>query len=337
MMDSKEAGFYASLLNVLTENASFEDKERVAQWINSDQENRKIFFGLKDSFHHSDSEFSSELVFARLKKRIKHDISPKFSKKNQRIKVWQIAVVTALLILGGTGFYWQINSSLVAEKGHSIALENNIVTKVNPKGEKLTIFLSDGSKVKLNANSIISYQKNFSDFERRIVLEGEAYFEVSKDKSRPFIVVSDAITTTAIGTAFNIDSYGNDGKVIVSLTEGIVKVNDISGDENFLNPGQQYLYDQDQKRGSLRNFNEEEVLAWKEGILYFSKSSRSEVIETLEMWYGVEIEMKGLISQDWKLTARFNNESLENVLKSLSYSRKFNYEIENDNIIIEML
>lgn len=104
MMDSKEAGFYASLLNVLTENASFEDKERVAQWIDSDQENRKIFFGLKDSFHHSDSEFSSELVFARLKKRIKHDISPKFSKKNQRIKVWQIAVVTALLILGGNGF-----------------------------------------------------------------------------------------------------------------------------------------------------------------------------------------------------------------------------------------
>ena len=72
MMDSKEAGFYASLLNVLTENASFEDKERVAQWIDSDQENRKIFCGLKDSFHHSDSEFSSELVFARLKKRIKH-------------------------------------------------------------------------------------------------------------------------------------------------------------------------------------------------------------------------------------------------------------------------
>ncbi|MEQ6120814.1 FecR domain-containing protein [Reichenbachiella sp. MALMAid0571] len=215
----------------------------------------------------------------------------------------------------------------------------DIITKENPKGQKSTIYLNDGSKVTLNANSKLSYSKPFSSDKRELILEGEAFFEVAKDAKRPFIVKTGNISTTALGTSFNILAFSNTKQVKVSLTTGKVRIDELSKDDgtsdaHLLEPGEELTYSP--ISGYTKTlFDIEEVTAWSKGIIYFKNADTEMVISKLERWYGVDIDTANENSRNWNITAKFDNESLENVLRSLSYSEKFQYSIDEKNILIK--
>lgn len=215
------------------------------------------------------------------------------------------------------------------------------VIKENPKGQKLTVFLSDGTKVVLNAGSKLSFTKPFHPERRKVTLQGEAFFEVVKDSLRPFQVVSDVITTTALGTSFNIAAYPNDNYIKVSLTSGKVKVDYQQVVESqkpevyYLVPGEQLGYDKENQSLSKSPFDTNEVLAWKEGVLYLENTDQATVIKTLERWYGVQIEIEGKSVTPWSVTAKFNNQSLKSVLTSLSYTMGFEFEIKENYVLIK--
>lgn len=215
------------------------------------------------------------------------------------------------------------------------------VIKENPKGQKLTVFLSDGTKVVLNAGSKLSFTKPFHPERRTVILQGEAFFEVVKDSLRPFQVVSDMITTTALGTSFNIAAYPNDQHIHVSLTSGKVKVDYQQNIENqesevyYLLPGEQLGYDKENQLLSKAPFDTDKVLAWKEGIIHLENKDQAAVIKTLERWYGVQIEIEGKSATAWSVTAKFNNQSLKSVLTSLSYTMGFEFEIKENHVLIK--
>ena len=217
----------------------------------------------------------------------------------------------------------------------------NYIEKSNPRGQKLSIFLSDGSKVILNSESKLTYPEEFTENARTLYLEGEAFFEVAHDKDRPFTVTSGTIATTALGTSFNVRAYPEEATVQVSLATGKVKVKGKKDSNNFTNnkllildPGEGVTYDKASKILNKGYFDVKKSLAWKEGIIYFKDANFDEIIGKLERWYGVEFEIINGKNEVWHYTGEFNNESLENVLMGIGFSKSFKYEIKDENVII---
>lgn len=217
------------------------------------------------------------------------------------------------------------------------------IVKETLNGQKLTVYLTDGSQVMLNAGSRMSFTKPFHPEHRTVNLEGEAFFEVATDSLRPFQVISGELATTALGTSFNIEAYPRDKNIQVSLVDGKVKVDyqqsDIkqSSKVYFLESGEQLGYNRLRQILSKQPFDTKKILAWKQGIIYFENANQETVVKILERWYGIHIHIKGKSITAWNITAEFNNQSLKSVLTSLSYTMNFVFEIEEDQVFIKYL
>jgi ferric-dicitrate binding protein FerR (iron transport regulator) len=207
------------------------------------------------------------------------------------------------------------------------------IVRFAPPGRRLDIQLSDGSKVRLNASGRITYPEKFSGSNRDVTLEGEAFFEVTKDPARPFKVTTGPIVTTVLGTSFNVAS--DSGYVQVALVTGRVKIENVPGHEELmLAPGEASFF---APGASLRkeSFDPKEVLSWKEGVLYFKDADLQEMVRRLEQWYGIEIEIAGAEAHPKHLTGEFKDEPLDNVLNLLGYTRKFDYEIKGKKVTLK--
>ena len=192
----------------------------------------------------------------------------------------------------------------------------------------------------LNAGSKISFTKPFHADRRIVTLEGEAFFEVAKDSLRPFQVVSGELTTTALGTSFNITAYPKDDRIQVSLASGKVKVDYQQAAEKqepevyCLMPGEQLSCNKAQHMVTKQPFDTNKVLAWKEGVIYLEHADQATVVKTLERWYGIQIKIEGQRTTAWSVTAKFDNQSLKSVLTSLSYTMGFVFEIKENQVLI---
>lgn len=251
--------------------------------------------------------------------------------KTKSLVVWKkIAAAVAIIFVSTLGIYYLSNNA-ETQKQQAVAIRK--VTKSTEKGQKLTTYLPDGSKVVLNSESKISYQIPFEKEERFVELVGEAFFEVTKNPDLPFKVSSGNVTTTALGTSFNID-YRSVDNVKVALVTGKVRVAKDKANSLILTPG---------KIASLNGGGQFEVgefqyldaVSWKDGTLYFNKSSLSEIVSKLEQWYGVEIKVKNNFKDEFHYTGVFREESLEKVLKGISFVHRFDYSINGTIVEIE--
>jgi ferric-dicitrate binding protein FerR (iron transport regulator) len=203
-------------------------------------------------------------------------------------------------------------------------------------GVKKTINLPDGSIVRLNAGSKVSFLRNFDADKREIQLRGEAFFEVAKDSLRPFIVHTGSISTQALGTSFNINYSLFDDAITVALATGVVKVDkQEQGKKRKLTklvPGQQLSYSKASKQYAVAEFNRNEVLGWTEGVLTFKQADMDQTVRKLENWYGVDIEVdaRGMQNEAWNYTGEYDNETLEKVLEGIGFVKGFTYE-RNEN------
>tara|TARA_R110000868_G_scaffold342507_1_gene603375 strand:- start:165 stop:1175 length:1011 start_codon:yes stop_codon:yes gene_type:complete len=238
-----------------------------------------------------------------------------------------IALVSALSLL----FY----GSFFKTESKEVVL-NEIITKETPKGVKRQVALPDGTEVWLNSGSSLSYASGFTDSSRIVKLIGEAFFEVTKDPKRPFRVESGDIVTTAIGTAFNVNAFSKSSISTVSLTEGKVKVEYLSKNEAvYLTPGYAAVLHKKSNQLDARSFDAEVDTAWKDGILVFKNAGEEKVLSDLENWYGVKFDLKNASPEQWDLTTRFENETLEHVLKVIGFKAKFKFEIDNKKVTVE--
>ncbi|MCG8308502.1 MAG: FecR domain-containing protein [Cytophagales bacterium] len=207
------------------------------------------------------------------------------------------------------------------------------VAKKNPVGQKIITWLEDGTKVHLNAGSSIHYPEKFRDSSRRVYLEGEAYFEVTKDPGRPFIVETGKVKTTVLGTAFNVRAYPDESKIEVAVVEGKVRVEGENGlstrFEHTLRHNQMTSYDASGQRSVVRNFDPEEVLAWTRGIIHFKGANINEIIRTLERWYGVRFVVNRALDPDKDFSISYKNKSLEEILEGLSFAFDFEYKMDD--------
>jgi transmembrane sensor len=249
---------------------------------------------------------------------------------------WYQAAAAVLILLGG----WWAYGTYFSPAGRAPAAK--YITLQAPAGARRTINLADGSVITLNAGSRITYQQPLPRHTREIQLMGEAFFEVAKDPQRPFIVKTGSISTQALGTSFNIKYRSKEQDISVALATGSVKIAAAAtGGSNpiaRLKPGQQLVYNRADHGYQVRAYDPEEVMAWRQGVLYFKKATLNQVVEQLETWYGVEIEIKGPVSgkaSEWRYTGAYDNQSLDDVLAGISFVKDFTYEKQGNKMILK--
>jgi len=223
---------------------------------------------------------------------------------------------------------YRVISGSEAHKGKHNTLEA-------PKGGQYQITLIDGTKVWLNAASTLKYPTCFEGDERKVELIGEAYFEVTKGKKRPFRVVSDNQEIEVLGTHFNVNAYSDEDAIRTTLLEGSVKVCRKSAirDNKILIPGQQSVLTPGVF--SVKEVDIEEVVAWKEGYFIFDNDNLTMIMRKLERWYDVDVNCKGIADNRTKITGMISRKTeLAEVLRLLEETEKFKFKTEGRRITI---
>jgi len=210
-----------------------------------------------------------------------------------------------------------------------------IVITTNP-GQKKVVTLPDNSVVHLNAGSRLEYATNFNQETRRITLFGEAYCKISKSKNKPFAISTGDYMVDVVGTAFNLNNYSSEKPVAISVTEGIVRFS-YPNKNGFLSDtlvaaNQHLTFNGKYNELDIENFDSEFQIAWLENLLIFDNEPLEQVIEKLELWYGVNFIVEIEQIEKCRFSGRFENESLEFVLQSIEMVSDFQYEMNNTNV-----
>lgn len=248
--------------------------------------------------------------------------------------------------VGGIIFIMAASLFFVLEKQSIDDTLSNTEQKVErlvPKGEKLNLKLPDGSRVTLNSSSKLIFAEKFGDNERRVTLIGEGYFEIVKNPNRPFIVSSGEISTTVLGTSFSIRAYPYDNEIKVAVVSGEVSVRHKSNGSNYhkapsstiIEPSEMAVYSKVTETTVKESYDYMDLVAWKDGVIYFKDNNIAEVIEVLEKWYGVEFLVQKKLNMDRDYSGTFKNKPLDVVLEGLGFVFAFEFEIDDSNVILK--
>ncbi|MBB5438320.1 ferric-dicitrate binding protein FerR (iron transport regulator) [Pedobacter sp. AK017] len=230
---------------------------------------------------------------------------------------------------------YTVKESYNSDKGIAGNLTNTIST---PRGGQYQVNLPDGTRVWLNAASSLRFPLSFAKLnERKVELKGEAYFEVEKDATKPFIVRSDRQTVQVLGTHFNINSYEDEPDTKTTLLEGAVKVTALSGaksEQAFLKPGQQSRISSGSKPINVMRVDPMAEIAWKNGQFFFENESIENIMKQISRWYDVEVVYEDDVAGKtvWGSVTRYANVS--KVLSILELTGEIHFKVEGRRIIV---
>ncbi|GAB6864439.1 FecR family protein [Bacteroides acidifaciens] len=208
---------------------------------------------------------------------------------------------------------------------------------VSTLAETRTVNLPDGTSVTLNHYSTLTYPERFKTDNREVELNGEAYFEVSKDKKHPFIVQTDAVDVRVLGTHFNVDAYRDSRDVRTTLLTGSVAVSNKSNSEHMiLKPNEIAIYNKVEKKLTRKLLvDATDEISWRHGEFIFDDVPLSDIARKLSNSFGTTIQITDSALQNYRISARFpNGEDLETILSVLQDAGYFNYSHNNNQITI---
>jgi transmembrane sensor len=263
-------------------------------------------------------------AFIRLKKRL-----GQYQTKRGWFFYWQKAAAVLLLpIILFSIFQFLVQKKILLSESSSKPEYNEISTS---SGLRSTFKLPDGTKVWLNGSTRIKYPVFFSGNERRIRLEGEAYFEVAENPDMPFIVDLGALRVQAVGTAFNCMAYPGDTLIETALTEGQIKITKASkrekNGEYILNPGQVIAYQVNSDQLLLKEGDLDKHLAWRSGKFMFRNDPLEVVCRKLGRWFNAEIEIKDESLKSYAFTGTFQEEGLGEIIELISLTSPISYQM----------
>lgn len=273
--------------------------------------------------------------------------------KTAPIPIKWLAAASILLVLSFMG-WWTYQQYFLKETQEIFA---------TAKGEQRAITLSDGTEIRLNASSQIRYSKDFNGEKREITLIGEAYFNVSKDPERPFIIHTADMDIEVLGTEFNVKAYAEDETTETALISGSVAIHQRSNpqEEIILKPMEKFVLhrqvlaeNHDGRVGekpvesakkietnilplNLGKNDETQTIAetgWLQGRMAFRDERFSSIARTLERYYDIEISFEKPVTANYRYTSTFEDEDLDNLLQSLQEAEYFKYRKEGKKIII---
>jgi ferric-dicitrate binding protein FerR (iron transport regulator) len=309
------------------------------KWKNMDEQNVALYDEAKEiilDFYESLTPEEYELE----EKLFKRSIRFVASGKNDIIKLYEqrrpkrfreIYLLAGILIVLMT--IVSILNNIFFKAGPATVEENPALKKEAGKGQKVTIEFPDGTIVKLNSESTISYPSQFSDDVREVELIGEAYFDVAHYDNWPFVVHTDKVQINVQGTAFNLCSYPENESIRVALVSGSLEVSTLNNAPIKLKPMEMITIGRKKEDVYITGFNCRKITGWKDNIIFFEKASFEEVQYTLERWYNVRFHYDQMPVFEGGYSGEFSNQSLENVLIGMS-SNKFTFELKTGNVFI---
>ena len=201
-----------------------------------------------------------------------------------------------------------------------------------------SVSLPDGTKVQMGPGSRLTYPASFSGKTREIRLDGQAFFDVAKNREKPFIVHTEDMSVEALGTAFELFSYNMENKMEAILLNGKIKVSVENKETNqmkeyFVSPDEKILVDRQTGKISKQIVDADKYTAWrKQKILSFENEKLSMIIPRLEQWYGRKVMSKKDLADKYRFTFKVRDESLEKILMLIQLSSPLKYkEIEDGN------
>ena len=213
--------------------------------------------------------------------------------------------------------------------------DSRLNTISTPNGGEWQIQLPDGSMVWLNAASSIQYSLNIGTAKQRVVkLDGEAYFEVAKNATHPFIVETDKQSVEVLGTHFNINSYKDERVTKTTLLEGSVRVShNITNESEVLKPGEQSLVSVSGM--DIKEVDVDESIAWKNGYFMFNNERQESILRKVARWYNVEIEYADADAKEvmyYGTVSRF--EKISKVLRKFEQTGEVRFDIKGNKVIV---
>jgi transmembrane sensor len=344
-MDQYSEKTWVLITKKLSGETTPEENIRFQQWLNENPENREFYNRLKSSWDQNPGEsvdsFSLSLRFNSKKglkklrnKLIQEDdsVSQKSgvvfknrikNKKSSGLYIWKLAA--SILVIALTSIVYLVTSQDWDQTSISMYTTTDV--------EQRIITLADGSVVRLNRNSTLEISDDKSDESRMIWLDGEAFFDVTHNPDRMFVVHAGDAVVEVLGTSFNVKR----GKqVMVAVQDGLVSFRHQNHDERSaarLTAGQLGLLSEGSNDVKIEETDIENYMSWKNGYLNFSSMPFDQVLRQLERIYGVTHELQDGSVNTQKLTVYTEKVQLEEVVEAISIALDLGYEMHESTII----
>lgn len=212
------------------------------------------------------------------------------------------------------------------------AIEERVLVLNTPNGGQYQIVLSDGTKVWLNAASTLKYPAKFVKDQRIVELEGEAYFEVAENKTKPFIVKTKEQAITVLGTQFNVYAYEDERTTKTTLLEGSVEVAMPNQNKLILTPGEQSTIVNGESKIDVSRVSLDGVTAWKNGKFVFESESLPSIMRKLARWYDVEVVYEGDFSNMTFTGSISRYDNISEILDKITYTETVSFEIKERRV-----
>ncbi len=344
----KEKYWLGLIVDYLAGRASEECIKELILWISESEDNRQYYEHIEEIYNSlkiikAKSQFDKDRAYNLFIERVReeqrkqdsptmeifHTKTPEYNevRYNRKTLLWITTLAASLaLIIGLTIPY--LTKNTVTSYPSKVLVES-------PRGEKSKIYLPDGTLVWLNSGSQLAYYTDFNSGNRKVLLEGEAFFDVSENKELPFDVHAGNLKIQVLGTSFNVNSYGTEKNTVVSLLEGQVAVM-TAQDEKLLSkihPQQKIVVDKATGNYELLSCDADMDGIWRYGQLKINNDPMSQVIAKMERWYGVNINLEGKQrSERYWLTIK--TESLTEILELINKITPIGYQIKGEEVII---
>ena len=293
------------------------EKKAVRIWLESSPENEQELFKEREFFDAMILSGSTKVAGMEKKSR------PFY--RTVLLEAIKIAAVFAITVASGTYFY----KSEICKIGEAM----NTITV--PAGQRANLTLADGTNVWLNARSEMRYPAVFTGNKREITLDGEAYFEVTHNEDKPFVVQTNKCNVEVLGTKFNVEAYSDSEDFCTSLMEGSVRVSDKRNPSETVLLSPNHMVSLENGQLSTSPISDFDVFRWKEGLICFRNMNFEQLMLRFEKCYGVRIVVENKHLVNYICSGKFRiSDGIDNVLRILQKDAKYSFERNNDESVI---
>ena len=297
--------------------ASREEKEAVRIWLESSPENEQELF--------REREFFDAMILSGSTKSAGEEKKSHPFFRTVLFEAIKIAAVFVITVACGTYFY----KSEIRKIGEAM---NTI--KV-PAGQRANLTLPDGTNVWLNARSEMRYPAVFTGNKREITLDGEAYFEVTHNEDKPFVVQTNKCNVEVLGTKFNVEAYSDSEDFCTSLMEGSVRVSDKGNPSETVLLSPNHMVSLENGQLSTSPILDFDVFRWKEGLICFRNMNFEQLMLRFEKCYGVRIVVENKHLVNYICSGKFRiSDGIDNAFRILQKDAKYSFERNNDESVI---
>ncbi|WP_316843719.1 FecR family protein [Pedobacter psychrodurus] len=328
--------YYKLIEDYSKKTISSEDLTDLLIWVGSSQQNQQIFRETLQAFEAADytlnKPVNQQKSWTALQQHIANsaaDQSPVVRKINY-LKYFTIAAAILVIALLPLLYF----NTLPAKKTEAVVY-NEIY---NPRGQKRLVTMPDGSNIYLNGDSKIRYAQNFNVGKRIVYLVGEAFFDVQHRNKQPFVVYTGKVSTSVLGTSFNINAYPSLKNITISIQTGKVGVlfknKGKTEPVHFLLPDEQLIINKNNGKSTKRAVNAIDYNSWREYKLFFYDEPLREIAEVIAREYDLDVEIKTEALKEVKLTAKFDKCPAKQIMDMIAKLSGSKYKIYENKVII---